>query len=303
MLEIINVEKSFRKIKALEQVSIKIPEGEIFGIIGQNGAGKTTLLKIVAGLLKPDLGDVRLDGVDLSGSKDWYKMIGYVPDKYQMYDNLKVGEYLEFYAGLYCLDRKKTKRWIEEILSLVHLYDQKNLYVESLSQGMQQRLCVARALLCNPSVLVLDEPSNGLDPKARMEFREILRMLSGGKRTILISSHMVSGLPDYCTSMGILEKGKMILEGNMKEIMKEVKKNQPLMIEIFQGVENAVLVLKKNQWVRKISLDENTLTVLFEGSEKEEALLLKELVSGGVLIQKFYRETGDLESRFLDLIS
>ena len=303
MLEIIDLEKSYGKVRALDHVSLTIREGEIFGVIGQNGAGKTTLLKIVAGLLCPDKGKVLLNGKDLTRNPDSYYEIGYVPDHYQLYDKLKVKEYLEFYAGLYRLDAKEMKQWIPKVLASVQLSEMGEWYVENLSQGMRQRLCVARALLPDPKILIMDESSNGLDPKARVEFRENLRQLSEGKRTIIISSHMVSGLPDYCTSMGILEKGKIILEGSMDGIMQEIKKNQPLMIEILGMADQAVAVLKANPCVRKISLDKNSFTVLFEGGELEETGLLKDLVQAKVPVQKYYRETGDLESRFLDLIS
>lgn len=304
MLEIIKLEKSYGKIKALDNINLSIPEGEIFGVIGQNGAGKTTLLKIMAGLLEPDRGSVSMDGKELTekaagGSCE----IGYVPDHYQLYDRLKVMEYLEFYAGLYEINIKKKKQWLLELLELVQLSEQSNMYIENLSQGMRQKLCVARALLPDPKILILDEPGSGMDPKARVEFKDTLKTLCGGKRTIIISSHMVAGLPDYCTSIGILEKGKMILEGDMEEVMTGIRKNQPLIIQVLDMEEQAVKTLKACPYVKKLSLENKSFTVLFDGNDEEEAELLSALIQGRVPVQRFYRETGDLESRFLDLIS
>lgn len=304
MLEIVGLEKYYGKIKALDRISLQIQDGEILGIIGQNGAGKTTLLKVIAGLLDPDKGSVILDGVDLRKQPDQTGLqIGYVPDSYQLYDHLTVMEYLEFYAGLYQLEQKKQKAWMKELLSLVSLSDAADIFVENLSSGMRQKLCVARALLPNPKILVLDEPANGLDPKARIEFRELLRNLSASEKTIIVSSHMVSGLPDYCTSMGILEHGNLILEGSIEEIMIEIKKNQPLLIQVLGMEEKALSVLKSDKNVKKISLDGHCFTVYFEGTEEEEASLLSCLLQNQVPVQSFYKASGDLESSFLELIS
>lgn len=258
----------------------------------------------MAGLLEPDYGEVRIDGEKLierpaGGSLE----IGYVPDRCQLYDNLKVMEYLEFYAGLYGIARKKKKQWFWELLDMVRLSEASDMYVENLSQGMRQKLCVARALIPDPKILILDEPGSGMDPKARVEFKETLRTLSESKRTIVISSHMVSGLPDYCTSIGILEKGSLILEGSMKEVMDEIRKNQPLIIHVLGREEQAVAIMKACPLVKKLSLDKNYFTVLFDGNEEEEAELLSALIQGNIPVQSFHRETGDLESRFLDLIS
>lgn len=304
MLEIIGLEKNYKKIKALNRISLQIQDGEIFGIVGQNGAGKTTLLKIIAGLLEPDEGQILLDGEDLAQKNCYGSLdIGYVPDSYQLYEHLTVNEYLEFYAGLYQLDRKSQKKWILELLNMVGLSEAADIYVEKLSQGMKQRLSVARALLPDPKVLVLDEPENGLEPKAKAELKETLQRLSAGQRSIIISSHTVSGMMEYCTSLGVLDKGRMILEGSMQEIMTEIKRNQPLIVHVLGMEEQAVLILKANACVKKISLEQGRFTILFEGEEKEEVELLASLVEGRVPVQKFYRETGDLESRFLDLIS
>lgn len=304
MLEIIGLEKKYKKIKALSQISLQIQEGEIFGIVGQSGAGKTTLLKIIAGLLEADAGQILLDGEDLTQKNCYGSLdIGYVPCNYQLYKHLTVNEYLEFYAGLYQIDKKIQRQWILELLAMVGLSEAADIYVENLSQGMKQRLSVARALLPDPKVLVLDEPENGLEPKAKAELKETLKRLSDGKKSIIISSHTVSGMMDYCTSIGVLDKGMMILEGSMQEIMAEIKRKQPLVVHVLGMEEQAVSILKADSCVQKISLEQGRFTILFDGGEKEEAELLASLVEGRVPVQKFYRETGDLESRFLDLIS
>jgi ABC-2 type transport system ATP-binding protein len=304
MLEIEQVKKSYGKIQALDGISLKIREGEVFGVIGQNGAGKTTLLKVMAGILNPDAGRVLVNGEALEEKSAHGKFeIGYVPDQYQLYDRLKVMEYMEFYAGLYGINVWKNKKWLMQLLEMVHLEDTAQMYVENLSQEMRRKLGVARALISDPKILILDEPGSGMDPKARVEFKKTVQDLCGGQRTIVISSHMVSGLPDYCTSVGILEEGKMILEGSMETVMSEIKKNQPLIVQVLGGQEQAVAIIKACPQVKKLSMEQNTFTVIFEGTDEEEAKLLSALIEGNVLVQKFYRETGDLESRFLDLIS
>ena len=250
MLRLENIEKSFGEKKALQGIDLSIEQGEIFGLIGQEDAGKTTLFRIIAGLLKPDKGSVWLRGERIQDKPRRAKLeVGYVPSTFRLYDKLKVREYMEFYAGFYPLEGLKKDRWISEILDQMNLLKMENVYVEKLSQGMSRRLCMAQALLSDPQVLILDETGNGLDSRARQEFREILKKLSLSNRTILISSHNVSELPDYCTSVGILQDGKMLLQGNVAQMVGEIKKRQPVLIQIVAGQDLAIDMLKENERV------------------------------------------------------
>lgn len=304
MLQLNNVTKYFGNIKAIDDVQLHIGKGEIFGIIGQEGAGKTTLLQLAAGLICPDKGNVCLNGVDLS--QDTYRSrveIGYVPQHFQLYAKLKVREYMEFYAGFYPKEGIQKKRWIGELLDLVQLTELEEVYVEKLSRGMSQRLCVAQALLPNPKVLILDEPANGMDPRARLEYRELLKNLTQRDRTILISSHLITDLPDYCSSVGILEQGRFLLEGSMDAILKKIKKEQPVLIQIAQGEEQAIEILRRNDKVGRVTLSDSGVLVYFDGDEMEEAKLLHTLIQGGVSVYNFNRTNANLENSFFKMIS
>jgi ABC-2 type transport system ATP-binding protein len=304
MLQLIDIEKKFVDKTALKDIHLHIGKGEIFGLIGQEGAGKTSLFKIAAGLIRPDKGQVLLGGESIFNRPRRAKMeVGYVPSSFRLYDKLTVREYMEFYAGFYPLEGLKKDRWISEILDQMQLLKMEHTFVEKLSHGMSRRLCVAQALLSDPQVLILDETGNGLDAKARMEFRKILKHLSETNRTILISSHMISDLPDYCTSVGILEEGRMLMQGSMEEILFQIKKSQPLYLQIAEGHQQALAVLKADDRVKRITVMENGFLVGFEGSEKEEAQLLSDLVTSGAAVCGFSRAENFFERSVLNLIS
>ncbi len=304
MLQLINIEKKFGDRNALQGINLSVGRGEIFGLIGQEGAGKTTLFKIAAGLIQPDQGMVLIGGEPARERPRTAKMeVGYVPSAFRLYDKLTVKEYMEFYAGFYPLEGLKKDRWIREILDQLDLLDMENVFVEKLTQEMSRRLCVAQALLSDPQVLILDETGNGLDARARRDFRHLLKKMSQTNRTILISSHMISDLPDYCTSVGILEEGKMIMQGSMDQVLLDIKKNQPLFIQLVSGQEKALAILKANDKVKKITLLETGMLVGFDGSEYEEALLLHDLVEAGAGVLSFNRDSSYFEKSVLNMIS
>ena len=304
MLQLINIEKKLGDKSALQGINLSVGRGEIFGLIGQEGAGKTTLFKIAAGLLRPDQGVVLLGGEPTHMNPHTSKMeVGYVPSSFRLYDKLTVKEYMEFYAGFYPLEGLKKDRWIREILDQLELLEMENVFVEKLTHGMSRRLCVAQALLPDPQVLILDETGNGLDAKARQEFRRLLKKLSQTNRTILISSHMISDLPDYCTSVGILEEGRMIMQGSMEQVLLDIKKSQPLFIQLVSGQDKALAVLKADDRVKKISLLDNGILVGFDGSETEEAMLLHELVHAGAGVLSFNRDSSFFEKSVLNMIA
>lgn len=304
MLRLENIEKSYGEKKALQDINLRIEPGEIFGLIGEEGAGKTTLFRIIAGLLKPDRGSVWLREERLHERSRRARMeVGYVPSSIRMYDKLKVREHMEFFAGFYPLEGLKKDRWIEKLLSQMNLLHKADTYVEELSQGMRRRLCIAQALLSDPQILILDETGNGLDSRTRQELKDILKKLSQSNRTILISSHNISEIPDYCTSLGILEHGKMLMQGNMKDMLGEIKMRQPILLQILAGQEQALALLKQEERVKSITILEGDLLVEFDGEKQEEAHLLRRLLEEGVEVCGFSRDNENFEHSVMHIIS
>ncbi|WP_367567590.1 ABC transporter ATP-binding protein [Lacrimispora sp.] len=302
MLEIKDLKKSFGKFHALNGLDIHISQGALYGFVGPNGAGKTTTIKIMTGLLVADGGKVIIDGTDVSGGSHELKLkIGYVPDFFGVYDNLKVYEYMEFFASCYGISGLKARTRYMTLLEQVGLEDKVNFYVDSLSRGMKQRLCLARALIHDPLLLVLDEPASGLDPRTRFEFKEILKELREQGKTIFISSHVLSELSEMCTDIGIIDQGKMVLSGSMDAILRRVNASNPLIISILGNKERALTILKSRPCVQTIAVKEGDIRVNFIGDDQEEALLLQSLVDAEVPVHGFYREPGSLESLFMQI--
>ncbi|HBD01518.1 MAG TPA: ABC transporter ATP-binding protein [Lachnoclostridium sp.] len=302
MLEIKDLRKKFGKFHALNGLDLNIPQGSLYGFVGPNGAGKTTTIKIMTGLLFADSGRVMIDGTDVSGGLNELKMkIGYVPDFFGVYDNLKVNEYMEFFASCYGIDGLKGRTRYMTLLEQVGLEDKVNFYVDSLSRGMKQRLCLARALIHDPLLLVLDEPTSGLDPRTRFEFKEILKELKEQGKTIFISSHVLSELSELCTDIGVIDQGKMILSGSMEEILRRVNATNPLIISVLGNKDKALTILKSQPCVQTIAVKDEDIRVNFIGDDQDEALLLQQLVDAEVLVHGFYREQGSLESLFMQI--
>ena len=304
MLEIRGLRKKYGNFQALDGLDLEIPKGELFGFVGPNGAGKTTTLKSVAGLLAPDEGEVRIDGVDaVRTNKALREKIGYVPDFFGVYDNLKVSEYMEFFASCYGLSGLMGRKRCEELLDQVKLSDRADFFVDSLSRGMKQRLCLARALIHDPGLLILDEPTSGMDPRTRMEFKEMLKELCAEGKTILVSSHILSELSQMCTDIGIIDAGKIVLSGNMAEILQKVNDSNPLLIRICGESRTAIGILKKDPRVQTIAIRDEDIIVNFHGNRQAEAELLYSLMEAGIPVSGFIREQGDLESIFMQITS
>lgn len=300
MLEIKNLCKSYGKFTAVDNLNLNAAEGEIFGFVGPNGAGKTTTMKIICGLLSADFGEVTIDGIDaIKDSKKAKENIGYMPDFFGVYDNLKVSEYLEFYASIYNINGKEREKVCSDLLELVDLSSKKDSYVDSLSRGMKQRLCLARSLVHNPKLLVLDEPASGMDPRARFEMKEILRTLKDMKKTIIISSHILPELSELCTTIGIIEKGRIILQGTVDEIMVKVYRNKGIKIKVNERLEETVNLLKEFPNVSSITTGENTIQAYFEGSDKDMSFILKRLVTKDIPVVSFSQLDGNLEDIFM----
>lgn len=300
MLSIKNLNKKYGKFQAVNNLSLEVPEGEIFGFVGPNGAGKTTTMKIVCGLLSATSGTIIVDGVDVTKhSKKIKEKIGYMPDFFGVYDDLRVNEYLEFYASIYNIKGNERKKLIDDLLELVDLSSKREAYVDSLSRGMKQRLCLARSLVHNPKLLVLDEPASGMDPRARVEMKEILKNLRSLGKTILISSHILPELAELCTYIGIIDKGSIVVSGSVEEVMQQVYSKKIIKIKVMDKVEEGVMILKEFPFVDKIISGENVIQVGFEGGDEDMNKVLATLISRGIPVVTFAQLDGNLEDVFM----
>jgi ABC-2 type transport system ATP-binding protein len=302
MLYIHKLTKKYGSFTAVRQLSLHIPEGDLFGFVGPNGAGKTTTIRMVCGLLRATSGSVKIGNVrGALGSREMKRMIGYVPDFFGVYDNLKVREYMDMYGSMYGMYARETAKLSDDLLELVSLSDKKEVYVDTLSRGMKQRLCVARALLHNPKLLLLDEPSSGLDPRARVEMKELLKNLHSMGKTILISSHILSELSQMCTSIGIMNHGQLITSGRIEEIMVQLSGGNRIHIQIASGMETAVRILQEHAGIVLESVRENEVIVTSSSTDEEISALIGALIQNEVILTGFYREEGNLESLFMQL--
>lgn len=302
MLEIKNLYKRYGKFYAVNDLNLSITEGEIFGFVGPNGAGKSTTMKIICGLLTATSGEVSIDGVDaLRHNKKVKESIGYMPDFFGVYDDLKVDEYLDFYASIYKISEKNgnRKKIISDLLELVDLGHKREAYVDNLSRGMKQRLCLARSLIHNPKLLVLDEPASGLDPRARVEMKAILRNLKDMGKTILISSHILSELAEMCTSIGIIDNGKIVISGTVNEIMQTIYSKKVIRVKVTDKMDEAELILKEFPFIDKITTGENLLQAGFDGGEEEMSRVLATLVRRDIPVATFTQLDGNLEDVFM----
>ena len=304
MIEIEGLKKRFGQSIALDEVSMHVRDGAMYGFVGPNGAGKTTTIRCMMGLLAADGGKLLINGIDMEKEpKKALSQIGYIPDDFGVYDNLKVLEYMEFFASCYGLSGLMGRKRCEELLDQVKLSDRADFFVDSLSRGMKQRLCLARALIHDPGLLILDEPTSGMDPRTRVEFKEMLKELCAEGKTILVSSHILSELSQMCTDIGIIDAGKIVLSGNMAEILQKVNDSNPLLIRICGESRTAIGILKKDPRVQTIAIRDEDIIVNFHGNRQAEAELLYSLMEAGIPVSGFIREQGDLESIFMQITS
>lgn len=303
MLIIENLVKNYGKFKAVDNLSLEIGKGHIYGFVGANGAGKTTTMKIVAGLSKPTSGRVVIDGIDILEYPVSFKnKIGYMPDFFGVYDDLKVTEYMDFYAGVYGVEKSERPKITEQLLELVNLTEKKDFYVDNLSRGMKQRLCLARSLIHNPELLILDEPASGLDPKARVEMKEVLKELRDLGKTIIISSHILPELAELCTSIGIIERGKMVVSGTVEEIMQKTSHNKVIRIKVLGELEGAVKLLKEQPSIGAVNVHNDYLEADFNGTDEVMAEILRSAIKNEIPIVSYTEVEKNLESAFMHLI-
>lgn len=302
MLEVTDLQKKINGKQALHNLSMHVPSGGIYGLIGQNGSGKSTFMQICMGLLQADEGHINLFGLDIQDNpKLIQESVGYLPDVFGFYDKIKVFEYLEFYGSLYGMTYQ-MKKYIMELLDLFNLTDKADSYVNTLSRGMKQQLGIARCLVHNPVLLILDEPLEGLDPVGKAEILESFLKLKQMGKTILVSSNVLTELESVCTKLGIMKNGTMEIEGPIDQVLRKMKESSPVLISVIDEAEKASLILQRNENVTRVSMDENTFYVGFKGTEQQEAQLLQELVAGGVQVTNFSRIKGNLENVFFEIM-
>jgi len=301
MIEITNVTKCYGELKAVDSLNLQIADGEIFGFIGPNGAGKTTTLRMLATLLRPTSGQIRIAGIDPEEEPgEVRRIIGYMPDHFGVYPDLVVWEYLDFFAAAYQLSPERIPALIDDVLQLTDLTIKKYELVESLSRGMKQRLCLAKTLLHDPSLLLLDEPASGLDPRARIEIRELLKELKNMNKTILISSHILSELSDFCTSIGIIEHGKLVVSGNLADIEARINLTRSYRITALDPLDAI------ESFLRSVGLDQlerngNSINFACNKSDEEIALLLQELIRQNFRVTAFQPVQANLEDLFMKI--
>lgn len=309
MVEIEELTKRYGRFLALDHVNFHINKGDIFGFVGPNGAGKTTTMRIMCGLIKATSGNVVIDGVNvLKRPAEVKRLIGYVPDFFGVYDNLKVMEYMEFYGSMYGMRKADVVDASERLLELVNLQDKHEAFVDSLSRGMKQRLCVARSLIHDPEFLILDEPGSGLDPRSRVDMWNLLKRLSAMGKTIMISSHILPELSEMCDSIGVLDHGRMVASGNVDEILDHSDAVSPVRIKGYMlgmsaetSMDRISVIIKERFDVDRIIVRDDEIFVYYTGSRERDSELLRSLVDNGVHIHQFYRDRGNLESLFLEI--
>jgi ABC-2 type transport system ATP-binding protein len=302
MIELKDVYKLFGRTAALQGISLEIKKGEIYGFVGPNGAGKTTAMSILATLLVPTSGTAKVGGYDcVKNPRDVRRLIGYMPDFFGVYDNLTAYEYLDFYGASYGLTSQERQSVIPQMLELVHLSDKTYEYVDMLSRGMKQRLGLARCLVHNPEVIILDEPASGLDPRSRIEMREILKVLRDNGKTILISSHILPELAEMCDTIGIIEAGKLVASGKVDDIYQQMRVHRLLKIRLLENFDACLAYLRTVRKVTNAVREEDIITLSFSGSDKEQAALLVSLLAEGYPVAAFGEAEGNLEDIFLEV--
>jgi ABC-2 type transport system ATP-binding protein len=304
MIEIEDLRKEYDDLVAVDRVSLTIPPGEIYGLIGPNGAGKTTTMRIVCGLLEPTEGRVRVNGVDvLVDAERAQKSIGYLSDFFSLYEDLKVWEYLDYFAHAYKMAESEIPGRITDVIRQAGLEVKRGELIHGLSRGMKQRLGIARAMIHRPQVLVLDEPASGLDPKARVELRNLLRSVRDEGATILISSHILSELEGFCTSIGIMERGRLVQSGRIEDLISAGTQLRRVRLRWLGDGVQVWTVLDGHSGVSDSKLNKNDGEFNFSGTDEELSQLLAELVAGGQRIVSFGEEKQTFEEIYMKVSS
>lgn len=303
MLEVENLRKAYGPLLAVDDISFSLQPGDVFGFIGPNGAGKTTTIRMLTTLLEPTAGTARINGADIwRDPMGVRRQIGYMPDFFGLYDDIKVWEYLDFFAAIYKIPTSERQSVIDNVLELTDLSGKRDSFVQTLSRGMQQRLCLAKCLVHDPMLLLLDEPASGLDPRARAEFKELVLELGRMGKIVIVSSHILPELAAFCSKVGIIERGRMLAFGSVNDIVKRARAGRHVDVRVIGEVDGAVGVIKSMPHVLRVDVSgPSSFAIEFSGDEQDQAQLLATLIDKGIRVIDFRERKFDLEDVFLQV--
>ena len=300
MIELIDFGKDLGDFTAVERLNLTIAAGETFGFIGPNGAGKSTTMRFLATLLRATRGEGTVNGHSVTRDPMGVRRsVGYMPDNFGVYDGMRVWEFLDFFAVAYRIPRTRRKQVISDVLELLDLTPKRDDYVNGLSRGMKQRLCLAKTLVHDPPVLILDEPSSGLDPRARIEVKALLKELRRMGKTILISSHILTELADCCTAIGIIERGQLLMHGPIDEVYRRIRGDRMVEVKFANGMDAGLSVIRSSPHVRNVQVNNNCVTLELVTDDRGVAELLRQLVTQGIEIRSFAEKEPTLEDVFM----
>ncbi len=302
MIEVRGLTKRFGKLTAVNDISFTVDRGDAFGFIGPNGAGKTTTIRMLATTLKPDSGTVTINGHDIAQDPAAVRAcVGYMPDFFGVYDDMKVWEYLDFFGAAYRVPWQRRPGLIGDVLELTDLSNKRDEYVDALSRGMKQRLCLAKTLIHDPDVLLLDEPASGLDPRARIEIRQLLQQLCKMDKTVFISSHILRELADLCNKIGIIEQGRLVMAGSVEEISAQLAGGKTLIIRTTNRLQEACDFLAGRPEIGSAEIVEDAIEAIYQGEPDQQHRLLSALVEAGFQVESFAEQETNLETLYMQL--
>ncbi|MCH9652770.1 MAG: ABC transporter ATP-binding protein [Planctomycetes bacterium] len=302
MIETRNLTKRYGDLIAVNNINLSLGEGDVFGFIGPNGSGKTTTMRMIATLLSPDYGEAYVCGKSIyTHPEEIRRLVGFMPDFFGVYDDMTVLEYLEFFASAYRIKGPQRRKICEEKLELVDMTFKRDAMVNQLSRGQTQRIGLARVLLHEPQVLLLDEPASGLDPRARIEIRNLLKRLGELKKTVIVSSHILPELADVCTRVGMIEKGNLIVDDNVEEVMKKARQRILLYVAVNSNTEKAASLLESHDLVLNIEIQNNVMLVILQNEVKDYTFIPTLLINEGFQLSLFREEEINLETAFMEL--
>jgi ABC-2 type transport system ATP-binding protein len=300
MIRVRDLRVDYDTVCAVRDLSLNVGAGEVCGLIGPNGAGKTTTMRSILGLIEPTYGDIELAGVDMrERPRDACRVVGFMPDFPPMYEDLMCWEFLDLFAASYFIPRPERRPIADRALERVGLTEKRKAMVVELSRGMRQRLMLAKTLIPDPQVLMLDEPASGLDPQGRIDLKNILKSLAAEGKTVLISSHILSEMSEFCTSVAIMERGRMVVSGTIAEIQDRVMGGEVLVVEVLGDVTAARAIIEADPLVGPFETSDSILTIRYRGDAEQASDLLAALVRGGVRVASFTRKREGLEEIFL----
>jgi len=302
VIETIKLTKKYGDLIAVNEISLKLTEGDVFGFIGPNGSGKTTTMRMIATLLQPDYGEAYVCGRSIyTHAEEIRRLVGFMPDFFGVYDDMTVLEYLEFFAATYRINGPNRRKICEEKLDLVDMAFKRDAMVSQLSRGQTQRIGLARVMLHDPQVLLLDEPASGLDPRARIEIRNLLRRLGAMNKTVIVSSHILPELADVCTRVGMIEKGELIVDGHVSEVMQKARQAIVLHIRVTENMDGAAKILEQCDEVDHVSIEKETILARLKPGTMDYSNLPMALFEAGYRLTLFREEEVNLETAFMEL--